>query len=114
MAQVEFHHKGIITTIQCQEDQKFEEICKSFLTSSQLNEKEIHYLYDDQEKNPFDKNLTFNQMANSIDKSNKKMTVLVINNHQTKEEDSIVKSKNIICPQCKEDIKMNTEHFLLV
>lgn len=47
MAQVEFHHKGIITTIHCQEDQKFEEICKSFLTSSQINEKGIHYLYDD-------------------------------------------------------------------
>ena len=45
MAQVEFHYSGISTIIQCQEDQNFNEICNNFITKTNLNEKEINYLY---------------------------------------------------------------------
>jgi len=110
MAQVEFKYNGVNTTIQCLENQKFFEICNAFIIKSHLNENEINYFYDGKGGSQFDKNLTFNEMANSLDKERKKMNVLVIANEQ-EDDKKLVRAKNIICPECGEDIKMKIEEF---
>ena len=46
MAQVEFQYNGIITTIQCQEDQKISEIFNNFTNKSNINENQINYSYN--------------------------------------------------------------------
>ncbi len=46
MAQVECQYEGIITTIQCQEDQKMSEIFNSFTFKPNTNENEISYSYN--------------------------------------------------------------------
>ena len=60
--------------------------------------------------------LTFKETANSEDKKRNKMNVLVyeyeffINDQKEKEvpdKTDFIKSKNIICPECKENIKMD-------
>ena len=106
MAQVEFQYNGINTIIQCQENQKILDICNNFISKSNLNENELFYFYDGKGGVQFDKNLTFYQMANSIDKTRKKMNILVINNETINNNESKIKSKNIICPQCYENIKI--------
>ncbi len=111
MAQVEFQYNGINTIIQCQENQKMSEICDKFISKSNLNENELIYFYDGKVGAQFDKNLTFYQMANSIDKSRKKMNILVINNKTINNNKSKIKSKNIICPQCNEDIRINIKNY---
>ena len=73
-SQVEFRYNDSITIIHCQETDTLNKICKQFISKSDLNEKEVYYIYDDGNSNSskFDKNLTFNQMSNSLDKSRKK------------------------------------------
>ena len=46
MAQVEFQYNGISTIIQCEENQKLNEICNTFINKSNINENEIYYSYN--------------------------------------------------------------------
>ena len=124
MAQVEFQYNGINTVIQCKEDQTMYEICNIYISKSNINENNINYVYNGKggkqfDKNltfnqkQFDKNLTFNQVANSYDKTRKKMNILVIdNNTKDNDDNALIRSKSIICPDCGEDIKIkNIENY---
>ena len=108
MAQVEFQYNGISTIIQCKENQKMYEICNKFISKSHLNENNLNFIYNGIAGKQFDKNLTFNQIANSFDKARKKMNILVISNEATyiDNNNALVKSKDIICPKCNSDIKI--------
>ena len=81
MAKAEFQYKGIITTIQCQEDQKISEIFNNFENKSNINESQINYSYNGRIITSNDKNLIFNQLANSLDKERKKICVLAYDNN---------------------------------
>ena len=111
MAYVEFQYDGNKTTIQCQTDQKMFEICNNFLSKSNIKENEIYYFYNGKAISQINKNMTFYQMANSLDKTRKKMNILVINNEKINEKNIMIKSKNIICPECGEDIKMKINNY---
>ena len=50
-------------------------------------------------------------MANSIDKKRKKMNVVVMDKEEADKDKSIVKSKDIICPECKQNIMMDINKF---
>ena len=106
MAQVEFQYNGIIDIIQCNKDQKMEEICNNFLSKLNLNTNDIKYIYNGGEGKQFDKNMTFDEMANSFDKTRKKMTILVVNKNNLDKNNILIRSKRIICPECGEDIKI--------
>ncbi len=113
MAQVEFQYNGINTIILCQEDQKMVEICNNFITKSYINEDGLLYCYDGKSISQFDNNMTFNEMANSIDKQRKKMNIIVINNENinSNNNESLIKSKNIICPKCGDNIRIEIKNF---
>ena len=111
MSQIEFQYNGISTIIQCIDDQAIYEICNKFISKSNLNEDNLHYVYNGKGFKQFDKKLTFNQMANSFDKERKKMNILVISNENNtnntnNNNNGLIRSKNIICPKCGEDIKI--------
>ena len=110
MTQAEFQYNGVSTIIQCQENQKMSEICNNFISKSHLNENEINYFYDGKGGSKFNKNLTFKQMANAIDKKKKKMNILVMINEMP-EEKKLVRAKNIICPECGESIKVKIKNY---
>jgi hypothetical protein len=96
MAQVEFHYKGKITTIECQEDQKINDIFNKFISQSNINENSIIYYYDNQIVSQNDKNLTFNHMVNLLDKPNKKMKIFVKNDSKYDDNSKFDKDNNII------------------
>ena len=107
MAQVEFQYNCVSSIIQCKEDQKMYEICNNFINKSHLNENNLHFIYNGKGGKQFDKNLTFNEMASSCDKTKKKMNILVISkNNIDKENNIFIRAKNIICPECGEDTKI--------
>ena len=90
----------------------FNIVCINFVTKAHINENDINYLYDGKGGAEFDKNLTFNQMANSMDKIRKKMNILVISQDDNINDiNNIIRAKNIICPECNEDIKMNINNY---
>ena len=98
MAQVEFQYNGVMTIIPCKKEQKMEDICSNFINKANLKENEIYYFYDGKGGIEFNKNLTFNQMANQFDKTRKKMSILVYDYDNTIKDKSEFKLKNIVCP----------------
>ena len=109
MAQVEFQFKGRSSIIHCKEDQRVYEICNNFISKLHLNENNLNFVYNGRGGPEFDKNLTFNQMANSVDKERKKMNILVLSdedNLNNNNNNNLIRAKNIICPICLEDIKI--------
>ena len=105
MSQIEitFTYEGINTTIECTKDQKFKDIIAKFKHKANAEGKLLYYMYNG--TNVRNDELTFDEMANAEDKRRSKMNVLV--NELIQDEpnpaptDCIIKSKDIICPECK-------------
>ena len=108
MAQVEFQYKETTTIIKCQLDEKLSEIIQKFIAESKTNKDEINYFYEGKEL--LDETMAFNQIANSIDKARKKMNIVIMDK-KLDENNSLIKSKQIICPKCQENIRMNINNF---
>ena len=111
MAEVEFQYNGITTKIQCEDNQKMIEIFNKFISKSGTNENEICCFYNGKPYTNLDNNLTFNEMANSLDKVRKKMNILVNDIIDENEKKSIIKTKNIICPKCYENAKIKINNY---
>ena len=108
MAEAILNYEGINTTIQCEINEKMKDIINRFLIKLEKKENNLYYLYNGTQ---IDYELTFNEQANDIDKNRKQMNIIV-----TKSEDAqnIIKeivSKDIICPECKENSLINFENF---
>ena len=113
MAEVEFIYNGITTVIQCNINEKMKDICQRFKDKVNINNNmNIFYSYNG--KVGINEELTFEQISNSEDKGRNKMSILVYDNQAEavliNKEDKI-KSKNIICPECKENIKMEIKDY---
>ena len=105
MVEVIFNYKGIETIIQCNINDKMKDIINKFISKTQNNIKNKYYFYNGDKIN---EELTFNKQANEIDNKRKKMNILVYDEEEKNDKDdkdkSIIKSKEIICPECKENI----------
>ena len=113
MAEVVFIYNGINTIIQCNLNEKIKDISKRFKDKANLNNKNINYTYNG--KLVLNEELTFEELANTEDKIRKKMSFIVFDNlievkDEEKEKEKI-KSKDIICPYCKENIRMNINEY---
>ena len=111
MSNVEFQYKGINTIIQCNENEKMKEICQRYANKVQLDKNNIFFIYDGKSGKDFNEELTFIEMANLIDKEQKKMTILVNNINEINEGKNLIKSKIVICPKCLENIKMKINNY---
>ena len=100
MAEVIFNYEGNITTIQCNLNDKMKEIINNFLNKIQEKEHNLFYLYNGTRINM---NLSFNELANDLDKNRKKMNVIVNKSEDDSNGKREVVSKDVICPECKEN-----------
>ena len=113
MAEVEFIYNGIKTVIQCNINEKMKDICQRFKDKVNIdNNMNIFYSYNG--KPGINEELTFEEISNREDKRRNKMSILVYDNQAealviNKEDKK--KSKNIICPECKEKIKMEIKDY---
>ena len=81
------------------------DISKRFKDKINLTNKNINYTYNG--NLVLNEELKFEEIVNNEDKIRKKMSFIVFDNLiETKDKD-IIKSKEIICPECKENIRMN-------
>ena len=112
MASVEFSYNNNQTIIQCDENTKMEDIFKKFETKIGKNIEKLNFLYNG---NIFsiqnNKSLTFSQIAKDMDKENLKISVIVYDNDSNIENNELVKSKEIICPECGENSIINIENY---
>ena len=101
-----FNYEGVNTKIQCNLNDKIKDIINKFLNKIEKNENNLFYLYNGKIIN---KELTFNEQANELDKKRKIMNILVTGGEKEKEE--IIISKDIICPECKEITLLDINNF---
>ena len=110
--EIEFIYDGEPVIIQCGKDVKMKDIFKSFKIKANAEGKQLIYLYGG--RNIENEDLTFNDIANQVDKNRNKMNILVIEGEgQLSHHDNIIKSKKIICPECKEDIKFSIDDYVI-
>ena len=109
MAEVEFIYNGTKTIIQCNLSEKIKDISKRFKDKIKLTNKNINYTYNG--NLVLNEELKFEEIVNNEDKIRKKMSFIVFDNLiETKDKD-IIKSNEIICPECKENIRMNINEY---
>ena len=110
MAKVEFNYKEIITTINCTEDEKIEEIYKKFETATNLDIKNFSFLYLG---NKINSQLKFSQLISDSDKNRKVMSIIVedLNKRNLNNDLNIIKSIFPICPKCKEKVTFEIEDY---
>ena len=100
MAEAIFNYEGCITTIQCKINHKMKDIIGNFLNKIQVNSDNLFYLYNG---NEIDKELSFIEQANNLDKNRKKMNIVVNKNSDDINAKKELISKDIICPECKRE-----------
>ena len=110
MVEVIFNYEGINTVIQCNREDKMKDIIKRFLKKIEKNENDNNLLciYG---ANIINNELTFIQKANELDKNNNKMNILVKSNNDNNKEIKEIISKDIICPECGENIFIDIKDF---
>ena len=111
MVEVLFNYEGIETVIQCNINDKIEDIIEQYLIKIDKKEEKdnLFFLYNG---NEIIKNLSLNKQANELDIKRKKMNVLVnkVNDYSNMSNNKII-SKDIICPECKESILLDINKF---
>ena len=108
MAEVIFNYEGTTITIQCNMNNQMKDVIDSFLNKITEKGDNFFYLYNGSNIN---KQLTFNEQANNMDKDRKKMNIIVNKNDVGKIETKEVISKDIVCPECKENILLNIKNY---
>ena len=109
MAEVTFIYNGTTIVIHCNLDEKIKDICKRFKDKTNLGDKNINYTYNG--NLVLNEELKFEEIANLEDKNRKKMSFIVFDNLLEIKDKEIIKSKEIICPECKENIRMNINEY---
>ena len=116
MAEVEFDYNGIKTIIQCNLIDKISTIINKFLVKCKIEEDKVYFLYNGQ---ILDQNINFNETANNDDIKRKKMNIIVYDKEDKNEiggkdnKLSLIKSKYVICPKCKDCINLSINDFTM-
>ena len=113
MVTVIFIFNGKKTTILCKKEDKMKDICNHFISRFKINTNSVCFIYNE---NMLNMDLTFNEQANPIDNERNEMNILVYeiqknSDIQKYRKNIIVKSKEIICPECDEDCRMSIKDF---
>ena len=111
MEKINFIYNSFTTVIQCKEDDKLSVICERYLNKILKKKEELIFIYNGETLNQKSMNLTYHQMAKKLDKG-KNICILVNDSMGKKEEKkNIIKSKEILCPECNESIRMNISNY---
>ena len=108
MFNANFNYDGRKLTIQCNKGEKIKEIYKKFLAKVEVDNKNLYLLYNG---NIIREDLSIEDIANEIDKSNKNIEIVVAQTNNTIIKDKFVKSNEIICLKCNENILAKIEDF---
>ena len=87
------------------------DIIDAFLIKMQNKENNLYYLYNGTKINL---ELTFNEQANDFDKNRKKINIIVNKNEDDDSQIKEIVSKDIICPECKENVLIDINSFHII
>ena len=108
MAEVEFNYNGTTTIIQCILNEKIKNILQKYVIKIEKKIDDLFFLYGG---GPINEDITFEELANSEDKKRNKISILVNDKGDGCGKITIKKSKYIICPKCKDNIRICINDF---
>ena len=111
MVEIEFDYNQRITVIQAKLDESFQNLINKFFQKSLLQPGSVYFLANGKHiDNPQNKVESF---MSDLNKQNKKMPVLVkeIEENDKDKDQATIKSKDIICPNCKEPCRIKTDKY---
>ena len=108
MSNVIVSYNGIETTIQCEKKDKMKDIINKYKNKSEIDINKIIFLYGGTKINL---ESTFNEIATNVDKTKNEMKILALNFQEESKDEGLIKSKNVICPQCKENCLLCMENY---
>jgi len=97
------------TIIQANYTDKFKDVLQKLRFKLNMNLNSVHYLYNGTIITNI--NLTINEIIKSFDKQNNKMSIQIIDLEKNEENDINIKTKQVICPQCKTIAKMDINNY---
>ena len=106
MLNISFNYNGLITKVQCNLNDKFQNVIQLLKQKIEIDIQKVLFLYNG---NKVDKTLTLNELANQNDKESKEMSVLIVGNTVIKEKE--IKQREITCPKCYETILFNFKDY---
>ena len=106
MAEIVFSYNQKDINIQCNKNEKMKDIFERFTNKSLIDKNLIYYLYN---ANKINEELTFEKLVNDNNLNIIKILVQSIDEESNKSK--IIKSNNIICPECKENAKIKIEDY---
>ena len=108
MVQIEFDNNQMITKIQANLGDLFKDVINKYLTKSLISPENVSFFANGSIINP---NLTVEKQMNNLDKDNKTMKVIVYVMKEDENKEVIIKSKEIICPDCHEPCRIKLENY---
>ena len=106
-----FIYKQDETKIQCNPTDKMKNIIEGFCSKLNLDENNLLFIYNGSVI--LNKELAFQEQINLQDKENKKMKILVYDTNENANNCCFKRSKEIICPECKENILINITDYII-
>ena len=107
MNKVIFNYKSVETVIQCMPNDKMKKIVQNFCQKTEVDINNLIFNYNGSIINI---ELEVNKLENIFDKERKIMNVLVFNKEETKIKNK-EKSIEIICPDCRENARVNIKDY---
>ena len=121
--EINFFYNGKRIKIQSTSDQIVKDIIKKFERKESLQNKNLYYIYNGNYIKD-EENLAINDIMQGIDRERKKMNILGFDLINEKKENNIIQEEEneshigiisqkskIICPICKENIKMDIKDY---
>ena len=110
MIHIEFSYDGEIVIMQANLNQKYKDVLISLENKINININSVYSLYNGESIGNIELNI--NEIINNNDKERKKMNIQIINiNNDDIQMNSIIKSEQIICPICNENIIIKIEDY---
>ena len=108
MIDVTFSYEGQNIIFKCNKNEKMKDLFKQFIKKTQINNNSIFFLY---KGNLIDEEL---EIKNIIEKEDSNIMKIIVNNkNEQNKNNNIIKSKDIICPECKEKTMIKIKNYVI-
>ena len=109
MFNVIFNYEGENLVIQCQKKEKMKEIINKFIEKRRIDINSVYFIYSG---NKIENNeIILEQVMNEVDKKRNEINIIVTKKDVDIPKSSLEKSKEIICPECKEDANISFRNY---
>ena len=109
MVEIEFNYNQRITSIYNELDHQFKTAIRKYIQKTSIEEDSLYFVHNGKKIDNIENKIE--DIMSEIDIKNKKMPVLVYKCIEENKKEVIIKSKDIICPQCQEPCRIKMKDY---